>query len=201
MNVAILVGGRGSRMGYVEKAFLKICGVKIIDRLLREFSEDDVVVVCRDEEQERLFDVNTTSDSVKNFGALAGIHAALKYFEDRTLVLACDMPFAKRKVAEKLFTEAGKFNASVLMPYWREGKFEPLFSVYSPDLIPEIEKSFEFGERKILKPVFRSERVFLYPVECLKKLDEKLISFFNINTPQDLRRAEELCSSTGLGER
>ncbi len=200
MNVAILVGGKGRRMGYVEKALLEICGVRIIDRLLKEFRDDNVVIVCRDEKQRKLFEVETVVDSVKDFGALAGIHAALKYFGERTLVLACDMPFAKRKVAEKLFSEAENINANVLMPYWKDGRFEPLFSIYSPEIIPEIEKSFSLGEKKILKPVFRSSEVYLYSVECLRKLDEKLISFFNVNTPQELRRAEELCSSTGSVE-
>ena len=43
-------------------------------------------------------------------------------------------------------------------------------------------------------PVQRLEKVIFYPVEKLKSLDEQLVSFL-INTSEDLKRAEELCSS------
>ncbi len=195
MKVAILVGGRGSRMGGIEKAFLKICGRSIIDRLLSEFGDDEVVVVCRDDDQRKLFSCETVVDSVKNFGPLAGIHAALKHFGERTFVVACDMPFAKRRVAEELYSSACMHSANVVLPFWDDGRFEPLFAVYSPEVVDEIEKSFKAGEKKILRPIFRSENVFLYSISCLKKLDEKLISFLNVNTLEDLKRAEELCSS------
>ncbi|AKG92183.1 Molybdopterin-guanine dinucleotide biosynthesis protein A [Geoglobus ahangari] len=195
MNLAILVGGRGRRLGGIEKSQLRLCGRKVIDILTEEFSSWNVVVVCRDQEQKGLFEgVECVVDRVENFGPLAGIYSALEFFGDRVAVVATDMPFLREEVVGELFRSSEKINASVLMPYWRDGRFEPLASVYSPELMPEIEKSFERNERKILAPVFRAERVFLYDVECLRKIDKNLISFFNINTAEDLKRAEELCS-------
>ncbi|WP_456370640.1 molybdenum cofactor guanylyltransferase [Geoglobus sp.] len=196
MNLAILVGGKGRRLGGVEKSQMVVCGRRVIDILLEEFSSWNVVVVCRNRDQTELFDgVECTIDFVENFGPLAGIYSALRYFEDRTAVVATDMPFLREGVMRELFVSSVRLNASVLMPYWKDGRFEPLASIYSPDLIPEIEKSFADNERKILAPVFRADRVFLYSVDCLRKIDKNLISFFNINTADDLKRAEEICSS------
>lgn len=196
MNLAILVGGMGKRLGGVEKSQLKICGRRIIDILLEEFSSWNVVVVCRNQEQKRLFDgVDCTVDYIENFGPLAGIYSALRFFEDRTAVIATDMPFLREGVVRELFLQSESLNAVVLMPYWKNGRFEPLVSIYSPELLSEIERSFAENERKILVPVFRSQNVFLYDVECFRKIDKNLVSFFNINTAEDLKRAEELCSS------
>ncbi|AIY90708.1 molybdenum cofactor guanylyltransferase [Geoglobus acetivorans] len=202
MNVAILVGGKGRRLGGAEKSQIRICGKKIIERLTEEFAEFETVIVCRDEGQKRLFEGHCcVVDSVRNFGPLAGIHSALKHFRRRTVVVACDMPFVKAKVLEKLYAEAEKCDADVLLPVWNDGRLEPLLAVYSPNIIHEIERSFEKNERKILAPVFRSNNVALYDIECLRKIDKNLISFFNVNTREDVERAEKLCLSTDLEER
>lgn len=202
MNIAILAGGKGTRLGGVEKSQLEICGLKIIDRLMSEFSEFNTVIVCRNEEQKRLFEgYDCITDTIENFGPLAGIHSALDHFKDRVAVLACDMPFVKKEVVEVIYGTAESENIDVLMPIWSDGRIEPLLSAYSPSIIPEIERSFEMNERKILKPVFRCDNVAFYCAECLRKVDKNLVSFFNINTREDLRRAEEICSSMNLGEK
>ncbi len=200
MNIAILAGGRGKRMGYVEKSQIKICGRRIIDILLERFRNCNVVIVCRDIKQAEMFNHECICDRVKNFGPLSGIYSALEYFEDHTAVIATDMPFVRRNVVEEIFKKAKELNTSALIPYWRDGKFEPMLAVYSPEVMGEIERSFRKNERKILDPIFRCRNVFLYDIECLRKLDKQLLSFFNINTHDDLKRAEEICSSIDLGE-
>jgi len=201
VKLAILVGGEGKRLGGVEKSQLKLCGKKIIDILLERFRRWEVVVVCRNEKQKSFFrDVESIIDTVEGFGPLSAIHSALNYFGETTAILATDMPFVKEEVIRELYKSSLRMNAWVLMPYWRGGKFEPLMAVYSPPVMKEIERSFKKNERKILDPVFRAGNVFLYDVECLRKIDKRLLSFFNINTKEDLERAEKLCSSMHLVE-
>jgi len=199
VNVAILVGGKGKRMGYVEKSQIRICGKKLIDIILEKFKDWNVVLVCRDEKQTDLFETKCIVDKIKNFGPLAGIYAALEYFGDYTAVIATDMPFVKEKIVRILYKKALELGASALIPY-KKGQFEPLLAVYSPSVMGEIERSFNINERKILNPIFRCDRVFLYDIECFRKFDKNLLSFFNINSPEDLKRAEDLCLSIGLGE-
>jgi len=106
------------------------------------------------------------------------------------------MPFLRRDVALRLWEERVKTNADALIPVWDNGKMEPLLAVYSAEALFEIEKSLKLGETKVLAPIMRLEKVIFYSIERLRDVDEKLISFFNINTPQDLKRADELCWST-----
>ncbi|AEA46312.1 molybdenum cofactor guanylyltransferase [Archaeoglobus veneficus] len=200
MNVAILAGGKASRLGGIEKGMLDVCGKRVIERLLFTFHDCSTVIVCRDEEQAELYSefASVTIDHYRNAGPLAGIHAALKHFRARILVVAADMPFVKRAVAEAIYDAGEKSGADAVIPAWSDGKTEPLLACYSFSAVEEIEKSLSSGERKIMVPVQRLERVIFYPVEKLKSLDERLVSFLNINTPEDLRRAEELCSSIDL---
>ena len=199
MNIAILVGGRGKRLGYAEKSQIRICGKKLIDLLLEKFKNWNVVLVCRDEKQTDLFEGKCIIDKIENFGPLAGIYAALEYFNDYTAVIATDMPFVKEKIVRLLYKKALELRASALIPYGA-GRFEPLLAVYSPSVMREIERSFNTNERKILNPIFRCDRVYLYDIECFRKFDKDLLSLFNINTLEDLKRAGDLCSSIGLEE-
>lgn len=201
-KAAILVGGRGKRIGK-EKATLKICGKTFLERIVKALKGFDIAIVCRDLEQintyKKIFNFNCAfiKDSVENFGPLAGIHAALSYFKDYTLIVAVDLPFVKGDVAMAIYKECIKMNADALIPC-KCNKFEPLLACYSYKALKEIEKSFKRQERKILVPVERLKRVVFYNMENLRKLDKDLISFFNVNTKEDLRRAEELCSSIDL---
>jgi len=199
VNIAILVGGRGKRLGYVEKSQLRICGRKLVEILLGKFRGWNTVLVCRDEEQTKLFECECVTDKIKNFGPLSGIYAALEHFGDYTAVIATDMPFVKERIVRILYEKALELKADALIPYGM-GRFEPLLAVYSPGVMKEIEKSFRANERKILNPIFRCDRVFLYDIECFRKFDKDLVSLFNVNTLEDLKRAEELCSSIGLEE-
>jgi len=202
VNVAILAGGMGKRLGGAEKSQIRVCGKKIIDMLVEKFSSFNTVIVCRDESQKEIFgNYRCVFDEFKNSGPLGGIHAALKYFNDFVVVIATDMPFVEVDVVKELYRTAVEHDVGALIPCWKNGKLEPLLSVYSPKIKAVIEKSLVTGEKKILTPVFKAGNVVLYDVECLRKFDKELVSFFNINTPEDLKRAEEICSSIGLTEK
>ena len=202
MNVAILAGGIGSRLGGIEKGKIRICGKTAIERIIETLSGYNIVVVCRDEKQSELYSdlAPVITDEFRGMGPLAGIHAALKYFNSRTFVVAVDMPFIRRSVVDFIYREAEKNNADALIPVWDDGKAEPLLACYSYSALKEIEKSLERGERKVLTPILRLENVIFYPIDKLKIVDKDLVSFLNVNTPEDLERAVELCSSTGSEE-
>jgi molybdopterin-guanine dinucleotide biosynthesis protein A len=201
MNAAILAGGKASRLGGIEKGKIRICGKTAIERIAETLSGYNLVVVCRDKKQSWLYsDFALTIDEFKGLGPLAGIHAALKYFEGRTLIVAIDMPLIRRAVADAIYREAERVNADALIPVWKNGNVEPLLACYSFSAIEEIEKSLKKGERKVLAPILRLKNAVFYPIESLKKFDRNLVSFFNINTTEDLKRAVKLCSSIDSGE-
>jgi len=197
LNVAILVGGRGRRIN-AEKGLLEIKGKKFIEILVEKFKDCNVIIVCRDEKQAKLYERfgETIIDEVKDFGPLAAIYSALKYFKDYVLVVAVDMPLIKKELAKHIF-EVCKNGYDAVIPKWKDGKVEPLLACYSFKAIGEIEKSIMRGERKIIKSMERLN-VLYYPIEELRRFDENLLSFINVNTKKELELVR--CLSTDLEE-
>ncbi len=186
LNVAILVGGKGTRIGH-EKGLIRIGERTFIEILTNRFRDCNLVIVCRDKEQMKIYRRfgRTIEDEIKDFGPLAGIYSALNYFKDYTLIIAVDMPFIKRALAEFLFKTAVDNNLDAIIPVWSDGKKEPLLACYSSSSVKEIERSIRNGNRRVVKP-FENLNTLFYPIERLRVFDKNLVSFININTKNDL---------------
>ena len=86
--------------------------------------------------------------------------------------------------------------ADVVVPR-HGGKFEPLHALYSRDCIPFAKASLDMGETRVLC-FYPEVRVRTVEEEELMRFDPILQCFFNINTPEDLLRAEMLYRSARL---
>ena len=69
--------------------------------------------------------------------------------------------------------------------------FEPLCAIYSKRCLKQAEQHLIESKFKI-QWAFRGHRIKYIPESVLLQKDPDLISFFNINTPEDLTRAEEM---------
>jgi len=196
VNVAILVGGRGGRIGK-EKGFLRLCGRTFVEILAERFSDCKLFFVCRDDVQAESYSKfgEVLIDCVKDFGPLAGICSALRRCNDKVLILAVDMPLVKREIAEVLYNSC--IDVDAVVPTWKDGKLEPLLACYSKSALKVIERCIEMGERRVHKAI-RGMRTIYYPVEELRKFDRELLSFFNVNSVEDYERLLKVvgCSST-----
>ena len=203
-RVGILAGGSGSRMGGVEKGLIELNGIPVIRIIVNNLDDYEIVTVCRDEEQKCLYSPysEVIVDHYRGMGPLAGIHAALMYFQDAVLIAGVDMPLIKKRVADMLLHEfRGKEEiADALIPVWEDGRTEPLLACYPYQAIHKIEDSLRRGEKRIMNALDRN-RIILYPVESLRQVDNELISFINLNTPDDLKKVEKICSSIDLEEK
>jgi molybdenum cofactor guanylyltransferase len=208
-SAVVLAGGRGRRMGIVEKALLEFEGKTILERLLESLfrSVDEVILSVRDKNQEEKFrpvlekfparEICFCFDTLEDAGPLEGIRAGL--LESRaeySFVCAGDMPFVNSRVVDLLFEKASGHDAA--LPRWGERMFEPLHAVYSKQLIPEIEKTFEKGRCSVLTPVFEMKDVVLVEVSEIRELDPELRTFANINTIEDM---EHMIGSTVENEK
>ncbi|AKB56696.1 molybdenum cofactor guanylyltransferase [Methanosarcina barkeri] len=202
-SAVVLAGGRGRRMGTVEKALLEFEGKTIIERLLESLFRvvDEVIISFRDKKQEEKFrsviekfsahEIRFCFDTLEDAGPLEGIRAGL--LESRaeySFVCAGDMPFVDSRVVYLLFEKASGHDAA--LPKREDGKFEPLHAVYSKKMIPEIEKAFENGRCSVLTPVFEMKDVVFVEVSEIREIDPELRSFANINTADEMQRIIEL---------
>lgn len=202
----ILAGGSGSRMGAgTEKALLEFEGRPLICWTLQKLERvaDEVVVAARDEEHSRLLrghvpDAVHTWDSVVGFGPVAGLDAGLRSARS-SLVFAtgCDLPFLNPDVIRRLFELAEGYEAAVPV---RKGFVEPLHSVYERKRMSQAcEVALARGDPRIRTPL-QELRANFVEVEELRDLDPELLTFFNLNTPEDLARARRLWPKKAVPE-
>lgn len=196
-SAVVLAGGRGRRMGTVEKALLEFEGKTILERLLESLFRvvDEAILSVRDKNQEKKFrpvlekfparEIRFCFDTLEDAGPLEGIRAGLlESRSEYSFVCAGDMPFVNPEVVDLLFEKASGHDAA--LPKWEDRKFEPLHAVYSKKMVSEIEKAFEKGKRSVLTPVFEMKDVVFVEVSEIREIDSKLRTFANINTVEDM---------------
>ena len=188
----ILSGGLNTRFSGKEKAFIQVGGKRILDRLYSVFSDlfDEIILVTNEPLKYIEWDLNIVTDLFSNRSSLTGIHAGLFYMKNPFgFFSACDTPFLKKEVVE---TIVGYINSNVdlVLPETSSG-MEPLCAVYSKRCLKTAEDHLRQNKYKI-QLALRKKRIKKIPESILQAKDPSLVSFFNINTPQDLNRAEEI---------
>ncbi|MGD0953791.1 MAG: molybdenum cofactor guanylyltransferase [Methanotrichaceae archaeon] len=198
-SAVILAGGVGSRLGK-EKSLIEFGGRPLIQWSVEKLAllVEDVVVVARGPEQAGLLedlipDASIACDSISGYGPVAGLAAGMELARNEyVLAIGCDLPFLNADVVNILFEQARGWDAAV--PMRENGMIEPLHSVYKRDALHSAcQNAIEHGERKIRLPLSML-RVKCVAVELLKNPDPELLTFFNLNTREDLDLARSLWS-------
>lgn len=189
----ILAGGLGTRMGHVKKAFLDMGGKPIIQRLLDELAPafGEVVISCRDSEDFADYPATLAPDRFEARSSLTGIHAGLSAMRStHAFICACDAPFVRRNLAEALMREA-RPEDDVVIPRKSDGYMEPLCAVYSKRCLAPVSEQLSRNDFKIIR-FFDQVRVRTVDAETLRKADPELVSFMNVNTPEELAASRKL---------
>jgi molybdopterin-guanine dinucleotide biosynthesis protein A len=158
---------------------------------------DELMITTPHPQAYARFEARLVSDPEVHAGPLVGLQTALQAASHTTvLVLACDMPFVERKLLEHMLSIASQ--ADVVIPR-HNGWFEPLQAVYSRRCLPAIEEALTSGEKRVVS--FFSD-VSVLPVDrpILDQLDPRGLSFFNVNTQEDLVRAETMLTAEQGGK-
>jgi molybdenum cofactor guanylyltransferase len=177
-------------MGGLNKAGLHVGSLRIIDRqlaVLRRFT-DPVFVVAPDESAFREPGIRVVADLEPGAGALGGIYTAiLSSPHDRTLVVACDMPFLDARLIERLVAPS---DADLVVPH-PPGGYEPLCATYARRCADAIHARIKRRELKAVD-VVRDVTVEEIGPDLLATYDPHGVLFTNVNTPHDYERALEL---------
>jgi len=183
----ILAGGKNTRMGGADKAFLTVSGQTVFARTLDLLRHcfPQVVVVSNRPQKYAGFDVEVTSDEFPGRGPLAGIHAGLGVIrQPYAFVVACDMPFLR--VEPIAFLTRRLTAQDAVIPCW-DGDIEPLHAIYASGLRRHMAAALRGGVYAIREflPTIRAE----YVAEALmREIDGVDESFRNVNTPEDAAR-------------
>ena len=191
----ILAGGKSSRLGR-DKAWEDVGGQRIIDRVIGalQSSCDEVLIIGdRPERQSELSlpkCIQYRSDELKGRGSIGGLYTGLKSSDTLwSLVVACDMPFISRELIRFMLSIISKNRCDAIVPIIN-GRYQPTHALYNSTCIPFIEKNISSGN-------FRMDSYFdeIYLEEISEDVINSIkgaeLSFFNVNTEDDLFTARE----------
>lgn len=196
MNVSIVIqaGGQSSRMG-VEKGLIELCGKPMIQNIIERLIPftDEMFLTTNKPELYKQFGLKMYTDIYKNYGALAGLHTALYYASyEMVFVIACDLPFVNIdlfRFMKNLFE--AKF-VDLIIPRTASG-FEPFYAFYRKSTcLPLVAEGIIAGKRKMIS---WHENALVHPVyeQQIREFDPNLISFVNINSPEEHEIAQLNC--------
>jgi molybdopterin-guanine dinucleotide biosynthesis protein A len=196
--VILLAGGLGSRLGS-DKALQPVAGKALIQRVIDRvsgLSDEFLVVIARNASSSRYSEVlpkfiRVISDEPEGKTPLVGIVTGLRAMRSQyAIVLSCDIPFVNKQVIQLLLERASGADAAV--PVSKAGNLEPLQAVYRKEpMLHEAEEALARGDLAPATVIDRLARVIYVSIEDeIKALDPELRTFFNVNTRQDVAKAE-----------
>ena len=200
----ILAGGLNLRFSGQNKALLTIGGKRILDHILNVYTQifKEIILVTNDPLPYMEWEINIVTDFFQLQSPLTGIHAGLFHsVAPYGFFAACDTPFVQKELIEAIVDEI-ESRADIIVPETSDG-LQPLFAVYSKQCLQPIELHLTQQDKHPaskgrLQPglkiqnLFRKVRVKKIPENLCREKDPELVSFFNINTPEDLIQAEKM---------
>ena len=190
----ILSGGLSTRFNGANKALIRVGGRCVLDRIYDVFSGlfNEIILVTNHPLEFLDWDVTIVSDLFAVRSSLTGLHAGLFYMKNPfAFFSACDTPFLKKEVVAALLAKLDE-NTDIIMPETAAG-MEPLCAVYSKRCLNAAEHHIKQNQFKIQRAL-GNHRLKKIPEKTLRSIDPDLISFFNINTPEDLTKAEVIAA-------
>ena len=198
-SAIILAGGLSSRFGQ-DKGLLQLAKRPLVRHVLNAVSgvvDEKIVVVSRSEHVDKYRKAIAGSASIlvdkgDIHGPLAGAFTGFEKAQgDYSLLLPCDTPFVSRDILSLLLELCPGRNACV--PRWPSGYVEPLQAVYwTKSALEASSVALGAGKLNVQAMLDRLQCVRYVSTLVLQQLDPELRTFFNVNTPLDLRKAEQM---------
>lgn len=194
LTVAIMAGGQSSRMG-TDKAFVELLGQPLIAHILErvaDLGQDETIIVTNRPTDYAHLGLPTFTDVLPGKGSLGGIYSALRHSNsDDVLVIACDMPFVNPALLRHMIglRDAADGPFDVIVPR-RDGYPQGLHAIYRQTCLGPIHERLDADRLKVIG-FYDAVRVHYLDEAAYAPFDPDGLSFYNINTPEDLARAQQ----------
>ncbi len=174
----LLMGGKGSRMGYVDKSSLTYQGTRFFDIAIKALSRFSSTVVSANGMDEKWIGDCRVVQDIVDAGPLGGIYSVLKTIDTMYMfVISCDMPYMNDAMIAHVLEQAEE-GYMAYVPRIGE-KIEPLCTLYRTDILAYVENNIKDGKFSIRK-LFDE-----IPTQYIEMSKEAKQTFFNVNTPSD----------------
>jgi molybdopterin molybdotransferase len=186
----ILAGGRGTRMGHVDKGLQPFGGTTMAAHVLARLEPQVATVAInanRNLDTYAAYGVPVWTDDTPDYaGPLAGLQAGLRRCATTYLLTApCDSPFLPADLAERLIDGLRAAGADLAVAVTEENgrrQVHPVFCLLKAGLEPVLSAYLDGGGRRMDG---------WYPqIKVAEVLFDDADAFRNINTPDELRELD-----------
>jgi len=191
LTVAIMAGGKSSRMGR-DKSFVELMGKPMIEHLMSRaaaLGQRETILITNRPADYAPLGLPMFGDVLPEKGSLGGIYTAIHHSQNPyTLVIACDMPFVNPALLRHMIGlgEDGQFD--VIVPRV-DGYPEGLHAIYSKACLAPIRQRLDADKLKVIG-FYDAVRVRALDEVEWQRFDPQGLSFFNVNTPDELAEAQ-----------
>jgi molybdenum cofactor guanylyltransferase len=193
----ILAGGKASRFGK-GKTLIILDDQIMIKRVYKVIKSicDETILVTSEDQLEELSKLNIEakiySDKFPEKAAMGGVYTGLMHANNKySLVVGGDMPFLNGDLLKHIREVSEGFDAAVP----KIGNFiEPLHAAYSKSCLEKLQELLNKGNLSLAQLIANVNTRYVYENE-IDIYDLYHLSMFNINTQNDLKKAEEIINS------
>ena len=188
----VLAGGKSQRFGE-DKCQVKLGDKLLIDYILSEIHDEfkEILLISNNKIKYNCSNkISLVEDTKKGLGPLGGILTAMKWIRQNNKnykwisTFPSDTPFFKKKILNNFLEEIKNYEGKLFFINSNDTRHN-IFGLWSIDLLERLEKDLDNGERKV---EMWANKI---GVESINMKFENKDPFFNINTKEDLIKAEE----------
>ena len=178
----ILAGGRGQRMGGLDKGLMPLAGKPMVAHVLDALCPQVTTVLInanRNQDRYAAFGHRVVADSIgEYYGPLAGMASTMELATTQyVLTVPCDSPLMAHDLVARLYRALSQDKADISVAHDGE-RVHPVFALLRRDLSPSLHQYLRSGERKI-------DRWFAQHKLAVAYFPDERETFINVNDPQE----------------
>jgi molybdopterin-guanine dinucleotide biosynthesis protein A len=188
----VLAGGKSQRFGE-DKCQVKLGDKLLIDYILSEIIDEfkEVLLISNNRiEFKPSNKISLIEDLEKGLGPLGGILTAMKWIKENNKsykwisTFPSDTPFFRKQILKNFLEEIKDYKEKLFFINSNDTRHN-IFGLWSVDLLDRLEEDLSKGERKV---EMWANKVGVKSINMRFEIKDP---FFNINTKEDLIKAEE----------
>jgi molybdopterin molybdotransferase len=203
ISAMILAGGRGTRMGRVDKGLQPFRGGTLVSHVLQRLAPQVAGVTINANRNLGAYGtlgVDVLQDELEGYeGPLAGLQTGLRHCPtDLLLTVPCDSPFLPADLAQRLFDALNAQGADLAVASTLETdetgatrtQLHPVFCLVRKSALPALDAYLQSGARK-MDGWYKS-------IKVAEVLFNDAAAFRNINTLAELQQEEQAAANPSL---
>ena len=188
VTAVILAGGRGRRMGGVDKGLVEINNLPLIEHALSAMSPQVgqlIINANRNIEEYQRYGFPVVSDTMADYqGPLAGFASTMAAAEtDYIVTIPCDSPLLPADLVQRLVHALQNGDAELAVAHDGQ-RLQPVFALIRVSLLPGLLEFLRRGDRKI-------DLWYAQHKMAMADFSDIPETFLNINTPGDQQQLQQ----------